>query len=137
MDTIPDTIDKWIAKAEHFHIQNQCIKVLQNRSTYPRPPTSSTSTPNPDAMDIDSVRLTPVKWAEYMKKGLCFVCRKQGHRSTNHKNGRLPQKTSSPQPTPIKTVETPTKTPSSVEKFISELQKNSETEMLDVLKVLH
>ncbi|KAF9226045.1 hypothetical protein BS17DRAFT_867448 [Gyrodon lividus] len=88
-------------------------------------------------MDVNSVRLTPVKQAEYMKKGLCFIYGKQGHCSTDHKNGRLPQKTSSPQPTPIKTVEIPTKMPSSVEKFISELQKNnvSEAEMLDVLKV--
>ncbi|KAF9220323.1 hypothetical protein BS17DRAFT_820805 [Gyrodon lividus] len=76
-------------------------------------------------MDVDSIRLTPVKQAEYVKKGLCFVCLKQGHCSTDHKNGHLPQKTSSPQPTPIKTVENSTITPSSVEKFISKLQKNN------------
>ncbi|KAF9227684.1 hypothetical protein BS17DRAFT_813590 [Gyrodon lividus] len=55
MDTIPDTLEKWIAKAKHFHIQNQHIKALQNQTHIPQPPTSSTSTSDPNA-------------AKYMKK---------------------------------------------------------------------
>ncbi|KIK73113.1 hypothetical protein PAXRUDRAFT_21210 [Paxillus rubicundulus Ve08.2h10] len=101
MDTIPDTLDRWIAKAEHFHVQNQRIQSLRSRNTYvPRP---SNSTHDPNAMDVDAVRLTPLQRAEYMKKGLCFICGKQGHCSTDHKSGRAPVKgsPSSSKPTPI------------------------------------
>jgi len=27
---------------------------------------------------------------EHMKKGLCFICHKPGHRSSDHKGGRTP-----------------------------------------------
>ncbi|KIK77609.1 hypothetical protein PAXRUDRAFT_17389 [Paxillus rubicundulus Ve08.2h10] len=101
MDTIPNTLDRWIAKAEHFHVQNQWLQSLRSRNTYV--PRSSNPTHDPNAMDVDAVRLTPLQQAEYMKKGLCFVCGKQGHRSTDHKSGRAPVKgsPSSSKPTPI------------------------------------
>jgi hypothetical protein len=31
-----------------------------------------------------------------MKKGLCFVCHQQGHRSSDHKNGNIPTPPFSP-----------------------------------------
>ncbi|KIK80773.1 hypothetical protein PAXRUDRAFT_15600 [Paxillus rubicundulus Ve08.2h10] len=100
MDTIPDTLDRWIAKAEHFHVQNQRIQSLRSRNTYVPHPSNSTHDPN--TMDMDAIRLTPLQRAEYMKKGLCFICGKQGHRSTDHKSGRAPVKgsPSSSKPTP-------------------------------------
>ncbi|KIK74111.1 hypothetical protein PAXRUDRAFT_20202 [Paxillus rubicundulus Ve08.2h10] len=85
MDTVPDTLNKWIAKEEHFHIQNQWIQTLNSRTTFI--PHSSNPTHDLNAMDVDTVKLTPLHRAEYMKKGLCFVCGKHGHCSTDHKSG--------------------------------------------------
>ncbi|KIK77211.1 hypothetical protein PAXRUDRAFT_17647 [Paxillus rubicundulus Ve08.2h10] len=126
MDTIPDTLDRWIAKAEHFHMQNQWIQTLRSRNTYvPRP---SNPTHDPNVMDIDAVRLTPLQRAEYMKKGLCFICGKQGHRSTDHKSGWASVKgsPSSSKLTPVRAVEVPsipTPTPSAADAYFSELCK--------------
>ncbi|KIK72606.1 hypothetical protein PAXRUDRAFT_21790 [Paxillus rubicundulus Ve08.2h10] len=107
MDTVPDTLDKWIAKAEHFHVQNQQIQALKSRITFV--PRSSNPAHDPNAMDVDAVKLTPLQQAEYMKKGLCFICGKQGHRSTDHKSGRPSTKVSpsSSKPTPIRAVKVP------------------------------
>ncbi|KIK78753.1 hypothetical protein PAXRUDRAFT_163109 [Paxillus rubicundulus Ve08.2h10] len=74
-------------------------------------------------MDVDAVRLTPLQRAEYMKKGLCFVCGKQGHRSTDHKSA-------------VEVPSIPTLTPSAIDVYFSELRKQNipEYEVLDVLR---
>ncbi|KIK77365.1 hypothetical protein PAXRUDRAFT_17551 [Paxillus rubicundulus Ve08.2h10] len=75
IETVPNTLNKWIAKAEHFHVQNQQIQALKSRTTFI--PRSSNPTHDPNTMDVDAVKLTPLQQAEYMKKGLCFICGKQ------------------------------------------------------------
>ncbi|KIK77397.1 hypothetical protein PAXRUDRAFT_42934, partial [Paxillus rubicundulus Ve08.2h10] len=72
-------------------------------------------------MDVDTVRLTLLQRAEYMKKGLCFVCGKQGHCSTDHKSVEVPS--------------SPTPTPSAANVYFSELCKQNipESKVLDVL----
>jgi hypothetical protein len=86
MDKTPESLEGWIAKAEHFNVQNERIKSLrQGRPFFNNPPSSSSRKRDPYAMDVDAVRLSPTQRADYMKKGLCFVCGKHGHRSTDHK----------------------------------------------------
>ncbi|KIK72035.1 hypothetical protein PAXRUDRAFT_181425, partial [Paxillus rubicundulus Ve08.2h10] len=70
---------------------------------------------------IDTVKLTPLQQAEYMKKGLCFICGKQSHCSTDHKSIEVPP--------------TPTPTQSTADAYFSELCNRNipKSEVLDVL----
>ncbi|KIJ09018.1 hypothetical protein PAXINDRAFT_17882 [Paxillus involutus ATCC 200175] len=83
-------------------------------------------------MDVDAVRLSPTQRADYMKKGLCFVCGKHGHRSTDHKGKTSPDNPSNPK---IRKAEIPSPAdPISV--YAAELKKKnvSQKEILNVLK---
>ena len=57
------------------------------------PPRYMPPTRDPYAMDVD--RLSIQEQANYMKKGLCFVCHLSGHRASDHGSGG-----SGPPPTP-------------------------------------
>ncbi|KIJ08259.1 hypothetical protein PAXINDRAFT_28881, partial [Paxillus involutus ATCC 200175] len=85
MEFTPTTLDKWIAKAEHFNVQNKRIRSLKRGTPFQNNYSSNSSrNRDPNAMDVDAVRLSPSQRADYMKKGLCFVCGKHGHRSGEH-----------------------------------------------------
>ncbi|KIK77368.1 hypothetical protein PAXRUDRAFT_167092, partial [Paxillus rubicundulus Ve08.2h10] len=86
-------------------------------------------------VNVDAVKLTPLQRAEYMKKGLCFICGKQGHHSTDHNSVSPP----SSKPTPIRAVKvppTPTPTQSAADAYFSELRNQNipKSEVLDVLR---
>ena len=61
MQSPPDTIEEWIAKAKVFHNQKLCIDELRRGARYSNfrtPNTPSPLTPSdPNAMEIDTVRL--------------------------------------------------------------------------------
>jgi hypothetical protein len=133
MDKTPETLEGWIAKAEHFNVQNERIKSLrQGRPFFNNPPSNSSRKRDPYAMDVDAVRLSPTQRADYMKKGLCFVCGKHGHRSTDHKGKTSFDNSSTPK---VRKTEIPSPTdPISV--YAAELKKKnvSQKEILNVLK---
>ena len=90
MQNPPDTLEEWIAKAKMFHNQKLCIDELR-RGTHcsnfrtSNPPTSQTPL-DPNAMEVDTVRLkklSPQECAKCMKEGRCFRCRKTGHDARN------------------------------------------------------
>ena len=90
MQSPPDTIKEWIAKAKVFHNQKLCIDELRRGAWYSNfrtPNTPSPLTPsNPNAMEIDAVRLkklSPQEHAKCMREGRCFRCRKTGHDAKN------------------------------------------------------
>ena len=90
MQNPPDTLEEWVAKAKVFHNQKLCIDELKRGTRYSNfrtsnPPPSRTFT-DPNAMDVDSVRLkklSPQERAKCMKEGRCFRCRKTGHDARN------------------------------------------------------
>jgi hypothetical protein len=133
MDKTPKTLEGWITKAEHFNVQNKQIKSLrQGGPFFNNTPSNLSRRRDPNAMDVDAVRLSPTQRADYMKKGLCFVCGKHGHRSTDHK-GKVPFDNSS---TP-KVREAEISPPAdSISVYAAELKKKnvSQKEILNVLK---
>lgn len=90
----PRTFDEWCTRASISHnnwvrmkkitartrMKNENGKKKENESSQQKKWTFSKKDPN--AMDIDA--LTTEKRAEYMKKGLCFICGRQGHRASEH-----------------------------------------------------
>ncbi|KIJ10256.1 hypothetical protein PAXINDRAFT_16702 [Paxillus involutus ATCC 200175] len=135
MEKAPTTLEGWITKAKYFNVQNKRIKSLkQGRPFFNNFSSNSSCRHDPNAMDVDAVRLSPSQRADYMKKGLCFVCGKQGHRSTDHKKGKVPSDNSL---TPkVRKAEIPAPTPSDpISIYTVELKKNiSQKEILNVLK---
>ncbi|KIK82641.1 hypothetical protein PAXRUDRAFT_116668, partial [Paxillus rubicundulus Ve08.2h10] len=84
-----------------------------------------------------AVWLSPTQRADYMRKGLCFLCRKSRHHSGNHKKGKIPFGNNSQTPSP-KVQKTETPPPSnSISIYAVELKKKkkSKEEILNILKI--
>ena len=87
METVPNPIDDWYKCAQKFQTQYEHAKEVENRrkGTTPifRPlPSSSTPAKDPNAMDVDVIRLGKLSQEERekcFKQGLCFRCRKPRH----------------------------------------------------------
>ena len=95
MDTVPDTIELWYTKAFHFDNQWLKAKAITARSNpsygsnhrsnsgkkkfYQKP--SLQKEKDPDAMDVDVVRLSKEDRDHYIKEGHCFNCSNKGHMS--------------------------------------------------------
>ena len=84
MEKVPDTLKAWMGKAVDFHRQKARILALKKGHGLPLSSftSNSSSTKDPDTMDVDAVRLkklSPVDHARCIREGLCFHCRKKGH----------------------------------------------------------
>jgi hypothetical protein len=80
MDTVPTTLETWIAKAQHFSVQRSRIQAIRNNKPWAQNSQNhSRPARDPDAMDVDRLSLTPLQKAEYVRKGLCFKCGQSGH----------------------------------------------------------
>jgi len=97
MDTVPDTIEGWYKKASHIENQWQKARAIASRSNkadkikrknYSRP---NVRERDPDAMDVDAVRLSREDRDKYIKEGRCFNCGNKGHLSRECK-GKQPAK---------------------------------------------
>ena len=90
MDTVPSTIDDWYKKAISFQIQWKCAEEISKRNSKPAHQSyhsfsTPTKTRDPDAMDVDVIKvgkLTAEERKKCMEKGLCFCCRQAGHMSS-------------------------------------------------------
>ena len=91
MDTVPSTIDEWYKKAVAFQTQWERADDISKRNsrsshqTYHSFSNSATKTHDPDAMVVDTIKvskLTPEERKRCVEKKLCFRCRKPGHLST-------------------------------------------------------
>ena len=94
MDTVPTTLTVWYEKAAHIHLQKEITRKIalthqgngpqsprtnQNfQPTNPRPPC------DPNAMDIDSLNLTPTEQSCCLCEQLCFICKKANCSTSNH-----------------------------------------------------
>ena len=92
MDTVPSTINEWYKKAIAFQTQWERADDIAKRNSRSSHQTyhsfsnsSSTKTHDPDAMVVDTIKvskLTPEERKRCVEKKLCFRCRKPGHLST-------------------------------------------------------
>ncbi|KIJ19507.1 hypothetical protein PAXINDRAFT_7996 [Paxillus involutus ATCC 200175] len=139
MEFTPTTLDNWIAKAEHFNMQNEQICSLKRGTPFQTPNYSPNCSCNrdPNAMDVDAIRLSPLQRADYMKKGLCFICGKHGHHSSKHKKGKVPfDKDSRTSSSKVCKAEIPSITDPISAYTVGLKKKNvSQKEILDVLKM--
>jgi hypothetical protein len=90
MENVPVTIAGWYAAASKFDRNYRRVLAITGKYKAQHKP-SPVYTPrarDTNAMDVD--RLTQNECNEHMKKGLCFVCHKPSHRSSDHKGGRAP-----------------------------------------------
>ena len=81
MQDPPDSLEGWIAKAKTFHNQKLRIDELRKGTRYSnfrtQSSTSTRTTFDPNAMEVDAVRLkklSPQERAKCMKEGRCFRC---------------------------------------------------------------
>ena len=67
MEKVPTTLKAWMEKAIDFHKQKACIIALKKGQGLPLSSFSSNSrsTKDPDAMDVDAVRLRKLSPADH------------------------------------------------------------------------
>ena len=101
MASPPDTLKEWIEKAKLFQGHKLCIDKLCRGRHYnsfrPQPSSTTRAAQDPDAMEVDFVKLkklTPQERVKCMREGWCFKCRKVGH------NAKSCRTTNRSQPTP-------------------------------------
>ena len=149
MQNPPDTLEEWIAKAKTFHNQKLRIDELRRGTRYsnfrtPNPPSRTSSDPN--AMEVDTVRLkklSPQERAKCMREGRCFRCRKTGHDARNCRTktnptpgpSRPPQQVLHTEETPVSTSITKPKS-SPFADYARSLGKMEE-ELLQTLKLCY
>ena len=143
-----------MGKAIDFHRQKGCILTLKKGHGLPLSSftTSSSSTRDPDAMDVDTIRLkklSPANHARCMREGLCFHCRKKGH-SANEcrsaqpmgkpKGNNRPQMVRNTETTTSSSSATPTIAPATpIDLFIQNLTTKGKTpeDILQTLKICY
>ena len=103
MASLPDTLEEWIEKAKLFQCHKLRIDELHKGGRYnsfwPQPSPATRATQDPDAMEMDFVKLkklSPQEWAKCMRKGCCFKCRKVGHNAKNCRTNSWSQPASGP-----------------------------------------
>ena len=97
MEKVPTTLKAWMEKAIDFHKQKAHIIALKKGQGLPLSSFSSNSRPtkDPDAMDVDTVRLrklSPTDHAQCIREGLCFRCCKKGHSTNECWSSQTPRK---------------------------------------------
>ena len=91
MDTPPDTITAWYAKAIHFQTQWERADLVARQHNYPtkqfyyHAPLPPKPAKDSNAMDVDVIhitKMTPQEQECCIKNGLCFCCCQSGHLSS-------------------------------------------------------
>jgi hypothetical protein len=85
MEKVPTTIAGWYKATSKFDGNyRRVLAIIRKTKVHHEPsPVYIPKARDPNAMDIN--RLTQSERNEHMKNGLCFVCHKPGHRSSDHK----------------------------------------------------
>ena len=90
MDTVPDTIEKWYQATLRFqHVwekTNEIAKGKTNPFYQNHHRNNDHKKKDPDAMDVDAVRLSDQEKQRHFKEGRCFRCGGKGHRSNGCNN---------------------------------------------------
>jgi hypothetical protein len=102
METVPVTLENMMKAAAKYDGQWKRARAITGklRAAYPAPSTTVKREPG-----FDLNRLSNSERMEHMRKGLCFICHKPGHRSGDHKKDGTVATTSAPKPWQKKTGE--------------------------------
>ena len=110
MDTVPTTLALWYEKAAHFHLQKEIarkIALMHHGNVPPMPRTNQHPRPlnshpphDPNAMDIDTLNLSPVERSHCLRDCLCFICKQPNCSTRNHPRSRTtPREAAAARPT--------------------------------------
>ena len=153
MTFLPDILEEWIEKAKIFHGHKLRIDELHRGGCYnsfwPQPSSTPRATQDPNAMEVDFVKLkklSPQEQVKCMREERCFNCRKVGHDTKNCRTSSWPQLALGPSHPPqqiLNTQETPitptqiTKPKSSTLSDYARTLGKSEDEILQTLKLCY
>ncbi|KAF8548658.1 hypothetical protein OG21DRAFT_1526347 [Imleria badia] len=85
--TVPENITAWIKDAGKFHDHLSTYWSIRQGGQHNF---SSIPACDPNAMDIDAIRLSPTERARHLKDNLCFICHKHGCSTRMHR-GNTPR----------------------------------------------
>ena len=94
MQNMPTTIDEWYKTAAQLDGQYRRAQAITNQSRnsytpdYALPP-RVTTIKDPNAMDIDAIRLMQEEHLEHLQNKKCFICHQTGHQSGAHRGGKF------------------------------------------------
>ena len=77
--------EPWLEKAREFYRNVVWLRKLRGGGNSYIPPARQTSRPDPNAMDVDKINLSPSEKAEHMRNRKCFICHKEGCHSSKHR----------------------------------------------------
>ena len=134
MDNVPTTITGWYEKAAHFCLQREIARRItsmhwgstpQNtHSNITHHPQNLWPNPDPNAMEIDVLNLSPVERSCCLRNCLCFICKKLNCSTRNHPHDEIPTfPAQNPKRTRV-TMTTPATTSNGLdlEKYVKELE---------------
>ena len=82
MDTVPTTIEKWYQATLRFqHVWEKTQEIAKGKTNpfYQNHRNNEHKKKDPDAMDVDAVRLSEQERKKYFEERRCYRCGKQGH----------------------------------------------------------
>ena len=139
---ISTMLNEWIRQASKFHAQQKQITALRGGGSI-RSFLSRTMR-DPNTMDINTIRLSPIERAEHMKHNKYFICHRVGCHTKNHPwdqpcNQGPPQPPRNPAQVRATTTTpaiTPTPKPKSeLAQFVGSLERKGTTKE-EILRVL-
>ena len=90
MDTVPNTIDKWYQATLRFqHVQEKTNEIARGKTNpfyQNHHRNNDYKKKDPDAMDVDAVRLSDQEKQRRYRERLCYKCGRQGHIASNCRN---------------------------------------------------
>ena len=86
METLSTTLDNMIKAASKYDRQWRRAQAIGKRM-YETPKKLAPASGKTKKTAIEINHLSPSKRMEHMRKGLCFLCHKPGHRSSDHEGG--------------------------------------------------
>ena len=77
--------EQWLDKAGEFYQNVVRLRKLRGGGNSYIPPACRTPRPDPNAMDMDKINLSPSERAEHIKNRKCFIFHKEGCHSSKHR----------------------------------------------------
>ena len=77
--------EQWLDKAGEFYRNVVRLRKLRGGGDSYILPARWTPQPNPNAMDVDKINLSPGERAEHIRNQKCFICHKEGCHSSKHR----------------------------------------------------